>query len=175
MTSFLGGISPFSLGNPLSRRENDCNSRRNRSSPSQVRGCLQILAASVFTEVCESQNDLSRFFSRWTSSSHSSQGRREQQRRRRGGRVSARFAMVNMFTLGWALMLVGWIVAVSGLWAGGGRVGRARLRAAPSSTRPFPVRSMTHAMSPLDSSPPIGPVPATQKRGLLVGAKARKG
>jgi len=62
--------------------------------------------------------------------------------------VSAGFAMVNMFTLGWALMLVGWIVAVSGLWAGRGRVGRARLRAAPSSTRPFPVRSMVLAMNP---------------------------
>ena len=62
--------------------------------------------------------------------------------------MSAMFAMVNMFTLGWALMLVGWIVAVSGVWAGGGRVGRARLRAAPSSTRPFPVRSMVLAMNP---------------------------
>ena len=62
--------------------------------------------------------------------------------------MSAGFAMVNMFTLGWALMLVGWIVAVSGLWAGRGRVGRARLRAAPSSTRPFPVRSMVLAMNP---------------------------
>ena len=62
--------------------------------------------------------------------------------------MSAMFAMVNMFTLGWALMLVGWIVAVSCLWSGGGRVGRARLRAAPSSTRPFPVRSMVLAMNP---------------------------
>ena len=51
---------------PLSRRAKACNSRRNRSSPSQVRGCLQILAASVFTEACESGNALSLFFSRWT-------------------------------------------------------------------------------------------------------------
>ena len=66
--------------------------------------------------------------------------------------------MVNMFTLDWALLLVGWIVAVSGLWPGGGRVGRARVRAAPFSTRPFPVRSMTLAMSPLDSSPPVSSI-----------------
>ena len=66
--------------------------------------------------------------------------------------------MVNMFTLGWALLLVGWIVAVSGLWTGGGRVGRARVRAAPLSTRPFPVRSMTLAMSPLDSSLPVSSI-----------------
>ena len=59
---------------PLSRREEGCNSRRNRSSPSQVRGCLQILAASVLTEACEPGNALSLFFSRGTSSS---QGRRD--------------------------------------------------------------------------------------------------
>jgi len=66
--------------------------------------------------------------------------------------------MVYMFTLGWALLLVGWIVAVSGLWTGGGRVCRARVKEAPFSTRPFPVRSMTLAMNPLDSSLPVSSI-----------------
>ena len=39
--------------------------------------------------------------------------------------------MVNIFP-GLTMVLAGWIVAVSGLWAGGGRVSRANWRPTPS-------------------------------------------
>jgi len=58
--------------------------------------------------------------------------------------------MVNTFSSG--LALAGWMVAVSGLWDGGGRVCRANWRAGPISTRPFPACSMIAQSSPSVSS-----------------------
>ena len=57
-----------------------------------------------------------------------------------------------MFNFSWGLALAGWMVAVSGLWVGGGRVCRASWRAGPISTRPFPACSMIAQSSPSVSS-----------------------
>ena len=66
--------------------------------------------------------------------------------------------MVNIFSPCLALVLTGWIVAVSGLWAGGGRVCRANWRAAPLLPLPIPARNMILAMNPLDSRLPVSSI-----------------
>jgi hypothetical protein len=63
--------------------------------------------------------------------------------------------MINIFSPGLALVLAGWVVAVSGWRVGGGRVCRANWRVADLPTLPNPARNTILAMSPLGSSLPI--------------------
>ena len=79
-------------------------------------------------------------------------------RDRRVGSVTAGFTMINIFSPGLALVLAGWVVAVSGWRVGGGRVCRPNWRVADLPTLPNPARNTILAMSPLGSSLPISSI-----------------